>query len=284
MKFPHLNPHPAALLALGLTLAAGQASDLAKSSAPIPAPPVRTTNPSHPAAVEPDTTYLRDVLPILMGRCARCHNDGSLLPNWLDYKTAYHEREEMKRRVWDSWRGAYYKQAMPAGDGQECQGMTEQERATIKHWVAEGAAYGVLPSGHQPRSPQERIQLGQKLFANICSACHQPNAQGIPDKFPPLAASDFLNADKSRAIKVLINGRQGQIVVNHRTFNNSMPSFPLGDEDIANALTFVYNSFGNSGKVVTPDEVHALRGQPDANAPGQQTVASHAPEEKSPFE
>ena len=46
-------------------------------------------------------------------------------------------------------------------------------------------------------------------------------------------------------------------------FNNSMPSFPLTDDDIANVLTFVYNSFGNSGFEITADEVQALRGQPD---------------------
>jgi mono/diheme cytochrome c family protein len=48
-----------------------------------------------------------------------------------------------------------------------------------------------------------------------------------------------------------------------------MPSFPLSDEDIANALTYTYNNFGNSGKEVTPDEVKALRTekyQPDAAA------------------
>jgi hypothetical protein len=53
---------------------------------------------------------------------------------------------------------------------------------------------------------------------------------------------------------------------------------------LASTLTFVYNSFGNSGKVVTAEEVKALRGQPDLDAPGQQTQLAHAPEEKSPFE
>jgi nitrite reductase (NO-forming) len=80
--------------------------------------------------------------------------------------------------------------------------------------------------------------------------------------FPPLASSDFLNADKNRAIKIVINGRQGEVIVNGRKFNNSMPKFPLGDDDIANVLTFVYNSFGNAGLEVQPDEVKFLRTQP----------------------
>jgi len=66
---------------------------------------------------------------------------------------------------------------------------------------------------------------------------------------------------------VLLHGKQGDIVVNGARYNNNMPSFPLSDEDIANALTYTYNNFGNSGKEVTPDEVKALRAekyQPDA--------------------
>lgn len=80
--------------------------------------------------------------------------------------------------------------------------------------------------------------------------------------FPPLAGSDFLNADKKRAIKTVIYGRQGAIVVNGMKFNNFMPKFPLSDDDIANVLTFVYSSFGNSGLEVTPQEVETLRSEP----------------------
>jgi nitrite reductase (NO-forming) len=82
--------------------------------------------------------------------------------------------------------------------------------------------------------------------------------------FPPLAESDFLNADKSRAIQAVIFGWRGEVVVNGMTFNNNMPSLPLSDHDIANVLTFVYNSFGNSGLEVTPEEVKVLRAQPPA--------------------
>ena len=277
------EPRLLALLALSLTLAAAQASDLAKTSPPVPAAPGQPTQPG-PAARDADTTYVRDVLPILMGRCSRCHNGQSSLPNWLDYKTAFADRHEIKRRVWDSWKGAYYKQSMPAGNSQECELITEDERKTLKGWVLEGGVYGVPGSNTPPKSQQERIERGQKVFATVCAACHQANGQGIPDKFPPLAGSDFLNADKNRAIKTLINGRQGEIVVNGRKFNNSMPMLPLGDEDIASALTFVYHSFGNSGKTVTPQEIKALRGQPDSDAPGQQKEVAHAVEQKSDFE
>ena len=99
---------------------------------------------------------------------------------------------------------------------------------------------------------------------------------GRANLFPPLAGSDFLNADKSRAINIVIFGRQGEVVVNGLKYNNNMPSFPLTDQDIANVLTYVYNSFGNSGLEVTPEEVKIQRAHPPA--------PSTTPAAKSVFE
>lgn len=267
-------------LSAALALASGLAAATALAES---APTHALASPK--AANEANATYLRDVLPIVMGKCVRCHNtESQMLPNWLDYKTAFAKKEEIKRRVWDSWKGRYYKQSMPAGTGPECESMTEEERATIKAWVAEGAPLGVPPSSTHPQSKPERMQQGQRLFGAVCALCHQPNAQGVPGKFPPLVRSDFLNADKARAIKILLHGRQGEIVVNGQKFNNSMPMFPLSDEDVASALTYVYNSFGNSGYEVTAEEVKALRAQPADQAPASTSNVAQSPAEKSEFE
>jgi mono/diheme cytochrome c family protein len=228
---------------------------------------------------------LNDVLPIFMGKCVRCHNSqNTLMYNWLDYRTAFGDRREIKKRVWDSWRGAYYKQPMPAGNGAELHAMSEEERLTIRRWVEEGAPLGVRASGASPKSKEERIAQGKRLFTTICAACHQPTGQGIPGQFPPLAGSDFLNADKDRAIKVLLHGLYGPLVVNRRAFDNTMPPLQLSDDDIASALTYVYNSFGNSGKEVMPQDVKRVRdagGVVGATAPGQKPKTHHEP---SPWE
>jgi mono/diheme cytochrome c family protein len=226
-------------------------------------------------------TYFRDVLPIIMGKCARCHDPQSkVLQNWLDYNAASAHRWEIKRRVWDSWKGAYFKQPMPTANSPETGAMTDDERAIIKNWVERGALRGVARTYASLSSKGERIEFGKRLFSTLCATCHQPTGQGIPGRFPPLAGSDFLNSDKHRAIKIVVNGLQGEITVRGQKFNNSMPKFPLSDQEIAGALTFVYNSFGNSGKDVTPEEVSAVRAEkeePSARYP-------KAPQEKSPFE
>jgi mono/diheme cytochrome c family protein len=209
-------------------------------------------------------TYLGDVQPIFMANCARCHNQETrFVYNWLDYKTAFADRWELKRRVWDSWKGSYYKEAMPIANSPESLALTDEQRLTIKNWVENGGIEGqarAQAQGGGAQSKTEKIALGKRLFAS-CAACHQPTGKGIPNVFPPLAGSDFLNADKNRAIGIVIHGRHGEVVVNGMKFNNSMPSFPLSDQDIAAVLTFVYNSFGNSGVEVTPEEVKSVRAQ-----------------------
>ena len=126
--------------------------------------------------------------------------------------------------------------------------------------------------------------MGRRLFSSICAACHQPTGRGIPNVFPPLASSDFLNADKNRAVKTVLNGRQGEIVVNGQRFNNSMPQFPLSDQYIADVLTYVYNSFGNSGVEVSSEEVARLRAEPpDVEQLGTPQPKA-APQPKSEFE
>jgi mono/diheme cytochrome c family protein len=205
-------------------------------------------------------TYLGDIQPMFMGSCSRCHNQQSrFIYNWLDYQTAYADRWEIRRRVWDSWKGSYHKEAMPIANSPESLAFTDAQRQTIRDWVDRGAPEGVAPAAGVASTKAERIELGRRQFTSICAACHQLSGRGLPNVFPPLAGSDYLNADKSRAIALILHGRQGEVVVNGVKYNNNMPAFPLSDQDVANVLTFVYNSFGNSGLEVTPDEVKAVR-------------------------
>jgi nitrite reductase (NO-forming) len=126
----------------------------------------------------------------------------------------------------------------------------------------EGGAIQVMPDNNAAtpaRNPAERIAFGKRLFDANCAACHQPDGTGMAGAFPPLAASDFLNADKARAIATVIMGRSGPITVNGEAYDGVMPALLLSDEDVANVLTYVYNSWGNNQSVVTPAEVAAAR-------------------------
>lgn len=108
-------------------------------------------------------------------------------------------------------------------------------------------------------SVPEQIKAGKAIFGRSCFACHQAEGQGVPNVFPPLAKSDFLNADPKRAINAVLYGLSGEITVNGKKYNNVMTSQNLTDEEAANVLTYVYNSWGNNKTVVSPAMVKAQR-------------------------
>jgi nitrite reductase (NO-forming) len=127
----------------------------------------------------------------------------------------------------------------------------------------EGAAIQTIPGEAAPQQPAankaERIERGQRTYNNICAACHQPSGKGVEGAFPPLAGSDYLNADKARSIAIVTHGLSGKIEVNGKAYNSQMPALNLSDEDVANVLTYVYNTWGNAGHEVTPAEVAKVR-------------------------
>ncbi len=104
-----------------------------------------------------------------------------------------------------------------------------------------------------------QLKSGKAVYMQTCFACHQATGQGIPNAFPPLAKSDYLNADVNRAIDVVLNGKTGPIKVNGVTYNSVMTAQPLTDQKVADVLTYVYNNWENSKKVVTAAMVKKRR-------------------------
>jgi nitrite reductase (NO-forming) len=118
----------------------------------------------------------------------------------------------------------------------------------------------VQASANGTLTREQQIQAGGVLFKGTCSTCHQENAQGIPNVFPPLAKSDFLLADPKRAMGIVVNGLTGPVTVNGTTYNSVMPPMSqLNDDEIANILTYVLNSFGNKGPQVSAKEITEVR-------------------------
>lgn len=108
-------------------------------------------------------------------------------------------------------------------------------------------------------SLEERIAFGKDVYSRTCTACHQANGQGVPAAFPPLANSDYLNADVERAIEAVLFGMSGEIIVNGEVYNSVMTSQGLNDEETANVMTYVYNNWGNDAQEITPEMVNKIR-------------------------
>jgi nitrite reductase (NO-forming) len=128
----------------------------------------------------------------------------------------------------------------------------------------EGGAVQEMPgvtvvSAPESRTLQERMELGANVYAQNCLACHQPNGAGIPNAFPPLAKSDFLMADEARAIRTVSEGMTGKVTVNGVEYDGIMPKPNLTDDQIANVMTYVRNSWGNEGGLTTIKAVRAAK-------------------------
>jgi len=114
---------------------------------------------------------------------------------------------------------------------------------------------------------QDQVRAGEALFAGTCSVCHQANGAGLPGVFPPLAKSDYLT-DTKRAMDVVLRGLSGKVKVNGSDYDSVMPPMnQLNDDEVANILTYVFNSWGNPGGRIATDEVKAHRASVPAAKP-----------------
>lgn len=140
--------------------------------------------------------------------------------------------------------------------GQEVDSVYLSDKAVSS--TAVGAAAMGAEKGNLTK--EQQIAAGKVLFMGTCSACHQSEGQGISRTFPPLAKSDYLMADKKRSVELVLNGLKGEVKVLGENYNSVMPPLShLPDDDIANILTYVRNSWGNSGDAVSRAEVLAVR-------------------------
>lgn len=105
--------------------------------------------------------------------------------------------------------------------------------------------------------------LGKKVFSTICTTCHQPTGLGLPNIYPPLAGSEWAQGDEERIVRIVLLGLNGPITVEGREFNNVMA--PLGsalkDEQIADALTYVRQEWGNKAPEVKVETVTRIRAE-----------------------
>ncbi len=124
----------------------------------------------------------------------------------------------------------------------------------------DAAADGPAADAPTGGSLEARMQRGEATFMSTCSVCHQADGAGLPNVFPPLAGSDYLAADTTRAVHTVLAGLNGPLTVNGSPFNGVMPALNnLSDTEVADTVTYVLNSFGNAGGMVTEDDVSAVR-------------------------
>lgn len=107
------------------------------------------------------------------------------------------------------------------------------------------------------------FQLAMKKGATVynnCQGCHQATGVGQPGLIPPLAGSEWVTGGTERSAKIVLRGLMGPVTVKGANYNNVMPTQGhLSDAELANVLTYIRNSWGNQGSMVTKEMIVKIR-------------------------
>jgi mono/diheme cytochrome c family protein len=105
------------------------------------------------------------------------------------------------------------------------------------------------------------VAAGLTVYTANCSGCHGATGMGQPGVFPPLANNPVVNGPYAKVIPIVEHGLTTPITVNGVKFQGTMPPWKgnLTNQQIANVLTYIRSSWGNSAGAVTLSEVAATK-------------------------
>jgi mono/diheme cytochrome c family protein/glucose/arabinose dehydrogenase len=172
--------------------------------------------------------------------------------SWLDNAAAKKVVEEASKKPLDTWNKAAAKTA-----ADRLAGRAEAE-------VDEHPA--PKPPAHLAAADQQRFLAGHEIYFRDghCGTCHQADGNGLPSAgFPPLTESFWVSGSEERLIKLTLHGLMGPFELKGVKYPGQVPMTPFGgllnDQEIADVLTYVRNSFGNKAAPVTPESVAKVR-------------------------
>ena len=112
----------------------------------------------------------------------------------------------------------------------------------------------------QSESLKNSFERGKVVYNDFCVTCHLPNGEGVKDVNPPLAKSDYLVKNREASIKGIKFGQQGEITVNGKKYNSIMAPMGLSNNEVADVMNYITNSWGNKNdKMITEDEVAKIK-------------------------
>jgi mono/diheme cytochrome c family protein len=117
------------------------------------------------------------------------------------------------------------------------------------------------PESVLPDRKQEVLTLGARLYEDHCVACHQVDGKGVAGVYPALAGSNAvrLSGGINAIHLVLAGGFAPSTGGNPRPYG--MPPFgqALNDAEVAAVVSYIRNTWGNAGNLISPVEVNKYR-------------------------
>lgn len=107
---------------------------------------------------------------------------------------------------------------------------------------------------------KESMERGSEIYEDFCVTCHMPNGEGVSGAFPPLAKSDYLMTKREYSIMAVKFGQEGELMVNGEIYNNVMAPLGLSDDEVADVMNYITNSWGNKNdKMFTEEEIKQIK-------------------------
>jgi mono/diheme cytochrome c family protein len=111
------------------------------------------------------------------------------------------------------------------------------------------------PDNQSSAKFQQYYNQGEQLYAQHCSNCHQKTGTGLGLVYPPLDTSDFIDQKSDEVICLMRNGQKGELLVNGKMYNQTMPPTTLSDLEIAEIATYIYNTWGRERGIMEVSQV-----------------------------
>ncbi|PKU23035.1 cytochrome c [Telmatospirillum siberiense] len=102
---------------------------------------------------------------------------------------------------------------------------------------------------------------GAQIYVDRCGGCHRTDGKGAGSVFPSLAGNPILQtADATSAINiVLAGGAVPATATSPSVFTMAPYADVLTDQEIADVVSFIQTSWGNTGTATTREKVTSLR-------------------------
>ena len=112
---------------------------------------------------------------------------------------------------------------------------------------------------YQQKPLDQSIEEGTLIYQDFCLQCHGSEGKGESGVFPPLAQSDYLMENITQSIQGIKYGMRGVMVVNGVVYEGMIAAQGLDDEEIADVMNYILNSWGNSTQEqITEEQVRSV--------------------------
>jgi mono/diheme cytochrome c family protein len=122
-------------------------------------------------------------------------------------------------------------------------------------------ANSATAAGSGSKQDADRLARGRGFYLDDCAGCHMENGEGIAGVFPPLKGNAVVQAkDPETVVHVILSG-QKTAVTRDNPAGLAMPAFDwkLGNDEIADLVTYLRSAWGNAAGAVSGDKVADTR-------------------------